>query len=166
MFNIGDKIICGKNGVCVVEKIGPMELEEGVKSERLYYTLSVVNSSSSKVFTPVDNDKIVMRYVMTPDETTALLEEMDTIEEIVVTDEKRRENLYKEILLTCDCRKLIGLIKMLNSRKKKCIANGKKVHAVDERYLKIVQDALLNEVAYSLGVDKISVMQMFNAKLN
>ena len=41
MFEVGDYIICGNNGVCRVENIGPMKIS-GMKKDRIYYTLSPV----------------------------------------------------------------------------------------------------------------------------
>lgn len=164
MFLVGDYIICGKNGVCIVEKIGPMDMA-GVSSDKLYYTLAPVYSSSSRIFTPVDNDKIVMRRIMTKDEANELIEMMPVVEELVVSDEKRRENLYKEIIMSCDGKQLVSIIKMLYTRKKNCIANGKKVHSVDERYLKIAQDYLYGELACSLDIDRNKVVEAIENRL-
>lgn len=63
MFEVGDFIIYGSNGVCRVENVGSMDMK-GVPSDKMYYTLVPVYSSKTKVFTPVDNAKVIMRPVI------------------------------------------------------------------------------------------------------
>ena len=63
MFKEGDFIIYGSNGVCQVEHIGSMDLQ-GVPGDKMYYTLVPVYEEKSRLFTPVDNHKVVMRPVI------------------------------------------------------------------------------------------------------
>ena len=94
MYLVGEYIVYGTSGVCKVEAIGPMEIS-GVNKDKLYYTLAPLYSKGSKVFTPVDNDKVVMRPVLTKEEARELIEQIPTIELLWVADEKRREDIYK-----------------------------------------------------------------------
>lgn len=161
MFEIGDYIICGKNGVCVVEKVGPMELP-GVSNDILYYTLAPIYSPSSKVFTPVDNDKIVMRHIVTAKEAEKLIKSITKAKEYEVLEEKGRENAYKAIIMGCDCNEIISLVKMLVNRKKKCAEINKKLHSVDERYLKTAQDYLFGELACALEITRPELVDKIN----
>ncbi len=156
MFSVGDYIICGKNGVCRVEEIGTMDLA-GADSDRLYYTLAPVYCSGSRIFTPVDNSKMVIRAVMTKEEAQKLVGEIPQIEELWVADDKRREQAYKEAIMTCDGRALVQIIKTLYMRKKKCLDNGKKVHNIDERYLRMAEDYLYGELACALDIERGNV---------
>lgn len=47
MFHVGDYIIYGSNGVCKVDKVGPMNLD-GVSRDRMYYTLIPVYSKGKQ----------------------------------------------------------------------------------------------------------------------
>ena len=67
MFKEGDFIIYGSNGVCQVEHIGSMDLQ-GVPGDKMYYTLVPVYEEKSRLFTPVDNHKVVMRPVISKQE--------------------------------------------------------------------------------------------------
>ena len=71
MFKVGDYIVCGHNGVCKVEKIGTLEASS---SDRMFYTLTPVDDRNAQIFTPVDNNKMIMRYVMTKDEALDLID--------------------------------------------------------------------------------------------
>ncbi|MGN0153437.1 MAG: CarD family transcriptional regulator [Lachnospiraceae bacterium] len=156
MFKIGEYIVYGMNGVCRVEEIGPVNLS-GIDSDKEYYTLLPLYTKGSRVFTPVDNQKVVMRPVISKQKVCDLIDEMKDVEEIEVTDDKRRELAYKEALKSCDCRELIRIINTVLKRKEERLAQGKKMSACDERYLKQAQDSLYGEFAISLKIDKSEV---------
>lgn len=158
MFAVGDYIICGKNGVCRVEAVGKMELA-GASSEKLYYTLCPVYSSGSRIFTPVDNEKVVIRSVLSEEEAMALIQEIPRIEELWVPDEKKREQIYKEALQSCNTREQIRIIKTLHLRRKNRIASGKKIPSVDDKYLRLAQEYLYGELSVSLDMTKDQVAQ-------
>lgn len=63
MFEIGEYVVYGMNGVCRVEEIGTMDLG-GIDSDKLYYTLLPIYTKGSRVFTPVDNQKVIMRAII------------------------------------------------------------------------------------------------------
>ncbi len=153
MFEVGEYIVYGSNGVCRVENIGPMELA-GVSRDRLYYTLIPNGQKDGKIYTPVDNEKVVMRRVLSEEEARALIDEIKDMDTIWVSDEKRRENIYKEVIHQCDSREWVKIIKTLYLRKRSRIAEGKKVTAVDERYLKIAEENLYGELAVALRMEK------------
>lgn len=156
MFKVGEYIVYGMNGVCRVEEVGPMKMS-GVDSDRLYYTLLPLYTKGSRVFTPVDNQKIVMRAVISKQEAGKLVEEFKQIETIEEQRDKNRELAYKEALRSCDCKQWIRIINTAIKRKEERSAIGKKMAACDERYLKQAQDSLYGELAISLQIDKSEV---------
>ena len=156
MFKVGEYIVYGMSGVCRVEEIGPMSLS-GVDSDKLYYTLLPIYTKGSRVLTPVDNSKVVMRPVITKTEASKLIDEMKKAELIEVVDDKHRELAYKEALKTCDCREWVRIIGTVLKRKEERLAQGKKMTACDERYLKQAQDNLFGELALSLDMEKNEV---------
>ena len=90
MFQVGDLIVYGNTGVCRVEKIGRPDLA-GVPEGVDYYTLSPYYSQNSKIFTPCDNEKVVMRPVISKKEARKLVREIPSIQLLIITDEKKRE---------------------------------------------------------------------------
>ena len=153
MFSIGEYIVYGMNGVCKVEEIGPMNMS-GVESDKIYYTLLPLYTRGSRVFTPVDNQKVVMRPVISKQEACELIDNMKQIEQIEVADDKHRELAYKEAVKSCDCKELIRIINTACKRREERLAQGKKMSACDERYLKQAQDNLYGEFAVSLKMEK------------
>lgn len=156
MFKIGEYVVYGMNGVCRVEEIGSMSLS-GIDSNKVYYTLLPLYTKGSRVFTPVDNQKVVMRPVISKQDACNLIDEMKKVEQIEVADDKHRELAYKEALKSCDCRELIRIINTVVKRKEERLAQGKKMSACDERYLKQAQDSLYGEFAVSLKMEKDEV---------
>lgn len=152
MFLVGEYIIYGTTGVCRVEAVGPMQMSG--MNDKEYYTLLPVYSKGSKVFTPVDNQKVVMRRVLTKEEAQKLVDSIPSIELLWVADEKRREDIYKEALKTCDPREWIKIIKTLYLRKMSRIAEGKKVTVSDGKYLHMAEERLYEELAHALEMEK------------
>ena len=153
MFETGTYIICGQHGVCRVEDMGPLKLTEASK-DRVYYTLSQVYSQGGVIYVPADSDKIIMRSVISREEAEKLIDEMEEMDVLWVENEKRREDVFKQALRTCDNREWVKIINTLYARRQSRLAQGKKVTASDERFLRAAEENLYGELAVSLGKEK------------
>lgn len=153
MFEKGDFIVYGNNGVCEVKDITTVNMK-GVPRDRLYYILSPRHHKDSKIFTPVDSEKTVMRAVLTKEEANELINGIPTIEELWVSNDKLREEKYKETMRSCECRDWIKIIKTLYLRKQERIAQGKKTTAMDEKYLRMAEENLYSELSLALEIPK------------
>ena len=156
MFSVGDYVVYGSNGVCRITEVGPMDLP-GVSKDKLYYTMTPCYIRDSSLFTPIDNDRVVIRPVMTKDEAESFVESIKDIDGITIKEEKRRELEYKEAVLSCDPEVLVGIIKTIYERMAARIAKGKKVTSSDSKYFHIAEDSLYGELAISLGMEKDQV---------
>lgn len=156
MFEAGSYIIYGTKGVCKVEAIGSINVP-GVDKRRLYYTLSPIFERSGTIYTPVENSKVAMRNVITREEALKLIQEIPFIEALWIPNDKEREHLFQEALLTCDCREIIRIIKTLYQKNLKRMEAGKNATAMDQRYLQQAQDLLFGEFAIVLEIDKNQV---------
>lgn len=153
MFEVGEYIVYGNTGVCKVEEVKEMKVP-GTKNDRLYYTLEPVYDKGCRLFTPVDNEKVIMRRVLTEEEADSLIERIRDIETLWVSDEKHREQIYKEAIRTCNCEDWIRIIKTLYLRKKSRLAEGKKVTSNDAKYLHLAEDNLYGELSIVFGMPK------------
>lgn len=156
MFQKGEYVVYGNSGVCEVVDIGTMSMAGAVKG-RLYYTLLPVYSNGSRIYTPVDNEKIVMRNVLSKEEALEFVEKIPGIEPLGVSNEKEREELYNQKMKTCSHVEWTKIIKMLYLRRKSRMEGGKKLASVDERYLKMAEDNLYGELAIALDIKKDDV---------
>lgn len=153
MYDKGEYIIYGRSGICRIEDITHLNIA-GADKKRLYYVLAPLNIKGNRVYFPVDKKDANARRVITEQEAWALLDEIPGIPEIGVTNEKLREDSYKQAVNSCDYRQWVAVIKTLYRRKQQRIAQGKKMGATDERYLKMAEDALYGELAFVMGKNK------------
>ena len=156
MFQPGDRIVYGTNGVCEVIEVTTLNMS-GVPSDKVYYVLRPWYHPEHKVFTPVDNDKVVMRPIMTKDEAMTLIKEIPHIPLLQIEMERMREESYKRAIRGGDCRTMISLIKAVYQRNREREIQGRKATATDTRYFSMAQDNLHSELAISLGISKDSV---------
>ena len=153
MFKIGDYIVYGRNGICQVEDITYLDMN-GADKERLYYVLLPMNTRGNRVYSPVDGGKVKVRKALTREEADELIDEIPDLEQLWISNDKLREDQYKDAMRDCDCRQWVRIIKTLYFRKMERIAQGKKVTSVDEHYLKLAENQLYGELSVVMGMEK------------
>lgn len=156
MFEKDQLIMCGGHGVCRVVNItgNPVDRLDKV---RKYYVLEPVFEKGSTVYTPVDNEKVIMRRIMNKEEAEELTERIGQIDTVWIQEEKSREQMYKEAIRTYDCQSLVQIIKTLYLRKQDRLKEGKKVLSSDEQYLRKAEELLYSEMSLALSIPKESV---------
>ena len=105
------------------------------------------------------------RYLMTKEEALCLLEEFPTIEKIQIGIEKLREDTYKKALYSGNQKIWASLLKTLYERKQDRLKTGKRIASVDERYQKMVEEALCGELAFVLGKTKQELKEMLTSQI-
>ena len=156
MFQVNEVVVYGCHGVCKIMEIGTLSMPMADK-EKVYYTLKPLYRKESVVYAPVENQRIVMRAVISKEEADALIFKIPQIETVWIVNEKARETQFKEALQTCNCEELITIIKTLYQRKQERLESGKKVTIIDEKYFHQAEEKLYEELAYVLGMDKNKV---------
>lgn len=156
MFGIGENVVCGNKGVCVVENITTLNLS-GVDKERQYYILKPLYASGSTVYVPVDAPKESMRAVLTKTEAEMLLAKIPDIPLLIITNDKLAEQIYKEGIRANKCEELVKIIKTIYLRRKHRIESGRKVTAVDAKYIRLAEENLYGELAVALDINKKDV---------
>lgn len=156
MFPIGEFIIYGANGVCRVVDINDQK-EKNSGRVRRYYVLEPVYMSGSTIFTPIDNDKVIMRRVLKSEEARNLIDRITEIPTIEVKEEKARCQCYKDVIKTYDCENLIRVVKTVHQRKVQRESSGKKALSMDDMYLRKAEDLLYGEMAIALSIPKEQV---------
>ncbi len=156
MFGIGDYVICGNKGVCVVENVTTLNIS-GVDKAREYYILKPLYMAGSTVYVPVDSPKDSMRKVLKREEAEKLIEAIPEIPLLVITNDKLSEQMYKDCIRTNNCEELVKIIKTIYLRKQKRIQAGRKVTAVDAKYFHMAEDNLYGELAVALNISRKEV---------
>ena len=156
MFQIGDYVVYENSGICEIRDITDLK-DVGMAPDREYYLLVPVNEQNSKVYVATDSTNSRMRNVLTESEAAALIDEMPQLEELVVENEKLREKRYQEVIRSSDCRELARVVKTLYLRRCRRLSEGKKNTVTDEKYFKLAEKNLYNELSFATGktVDEI-----------
>ncbi len=156
MYQPGDLIVYGGEGVCRVEAVGPLKLSD-MKSDKLYYTLQPVHRAGT-VFAPVEG-KVFMRPVISREQAEALIRSIPEVQERHLDGRNLRAagEYYQKMLSSHDCADLVELIKTIYSKQQMAQAAGRKGGQLDERYRKRAEETLYGELAVVLDIPKDKV---------
>ena len=126
MYQVGDLIVYGGTGVCRVMEVGPQT------GGRLYYTLEPVYGSC-RIFTPVENSKVLMRPIVTRQEAERLIDEIPAIQPEAYYNKVLREltEHYDTILKTYNCGELLKLTMSIYAKKQEAETQKRRLGAVD-----------------------------------
>lgn len=164
MFEIGDFVIKANNGICRIDDIGHLDISTANK-ERLYFFLSPSNETNSKLYVPTDREDNGLRKVITEEEAWRFIDEIPNIDEAWISDDKQREQKYKEAIQSCDLTKLMSIIKSMYHRKQKRTAQGKKNTSIDEHFFKLAENNLYTELAFAIGKNKEDMQEIITKKI-
>lgn len=161
MFQVGDLILYGSTGVCRVAKV-----EAQGKPERLFYTLDPLYQSCS-ITTPVDNEKVFMRPILTREQALELIDAIPAAQGVVFHSRSTRElsDHYEAALKSFDCQALVELTKSIYTKRQEMLRQKRKFGALDERFLKKAEDLLFGELAAALELDREAVPEFIAARI-
>ncbi|MDO5338109.1 MAG: CarD family transcriptional regulator [Eubacteriales bacterium] len=164
MYQVGEYIIYGYNGVCRVNDITHLDDISGADRTKQYYILSPLGNQGSVIYSPVNNTKVMSRPLITREEAQKLLETGAYMDRFQIPYDKLQEARYREIVGSCDCMQWLRLMKTLYFRKAEREAQGKKVTARDEKYLGITEQYLLTELSFVLQREKNDIKEELYTK--
>ena len=125
MYQVGDKIVYGENGVCTIVCIAPLNVS-GASRDRLYYHLSPLIGSGT-YFAPVD--------------TTAFICKDSRFNHV--------DAFYKDLFRTHSCDALVSIVKGLRQR----MGERKTRSSRAESTMKRAKDMLNGELSVALDLD-------------
>ncbi len=157
MFSKGDVVVYGTTGICEIKDISTLDIA-GIEKSRMYYIL-YPKSNGGKIYVPVDTATSRMRRIITKEEAENLVAQIPKIDPLENCSEKTLEETYKRSLRTFDCVEWIRLIKYIYFRKKARQDAGKKVTAIDGKYMHLTEDILYQEIGEALGIPKDQVLE-------
>ncbi|MBO5323187.1 MAG: hypothetical protein J6A88_03695 [Oscillospiraceae bacterium] len=151
MHNIGDHVVYGINGVCLVlEK--QSQLRNGQPVE--YLVLEPTEQPGARYFVPTGNALAMskLRPIMTKEELLALLSSDLLKQDVWIPDENQRKQAYRELINGGDRAALIQMICALQRHKQVQFEAGRKFHQSDENFLRDAQKLISAEFSQILGI--------------
>ena len=164
MFEVGEYVVCGSKGVCVVENITTLDIA-GVDKERKYYILKPIYQTGSTVYVPVDSPKDSLRRVMERRDAQKLIEAIPDVPLLVIANDKLTEQTYKESLKSGNCEEWVRIIKTIWWRKQQRLQAGRKMTALDAKYFHMAEESLYGELAVALDLNRDAVAEYIVEKI-
>ena len=157
MYQEKDSVLYGTQGVCRIEEITEKSFNA---KNRLYYVLKPIFHESATIFVPVDNEALTAKMckVLSAEEVRELIHGIPAEQTIWIDNDVERKARYKEILAQGDRTALVRMIKTLYQHQQKQQRRGKKLHVVDERFMKEAERILYEEFAHVLNIQKEQVV--------
>lgn len=149
MFSVGDYMVYGINGVCLIQDICASPFDK--KDTRTFYQLKPLGSSAgSVIYTPTDNAQIKMRPLMTKEQAQELISRMPGLEPLEIPMEKMRRDLYRQAMQSCEPEQYVRLIKTVYRRRMDMIRQHKRVSETDSDFERNAKLSLYHELAVVL----------------
>lgn len=143
MHKINEYIIY-KREVCQIT-----DIIKKFRNNQDYYLLTPLSDDSLKIKIPTDNKDI--RNLITKKEVNKIIELIPSIE-IIDSDTKSLENIYKELITDGTHESLIKIIKTTYLRNKERIDNNKKTTDKDTYYFNLAEKYLYQEFQIILNL--------------
>ena len=153
MFKIGEHIIYGTNGICRVADVCPSPYDK-TDTRTFYLLIPVNNPMSSTIYTPVDNERVPMRRLMTREQIECLVAAMPEIELLQVPVEKQRREIYRAAIHQLRPEGYVSVIKTVNRRRRELAAAHKHFPVTDLEYGRLARQLLCSECAHVLGLSQ------------
>lgn len=147
MFQQGQQVIYGGNGVCRIEEIA--ERETGVLGVRLVYVIRLASGLTSYV--PVESS-VFMRALIPPEEAEQVLAEYPSIgtRSFAGSNSKALSDQYRAIIARHDPREMLCLYKSLQNKVTLAKRAGKKPGTMDERFAALALEQVAQELSIVL----------------
>lgn len=151
MYQVGENVFYGTEGVCRVEEIRRMKVG-GAMAE--YYVLRPIYREGSTVYVPVNNELLVsrMRPLLTAKQIDQMIDEVNREDEDWIEDAAERKAEFQRILLSADRRELLSMVRALYLRRQNLQTCGKRLRANDEQMLRDAERLLDDEFATVLNI--------------
>ena len=152
MFQVGDLIVYGNTGVCLVSEITCGDLS-GCGGERQFYVLKPLYQKCT-ISAPVDSDKVFMRPIISREEADRLIDTIPHRNVRAYHDPVLRQltRYYEDKLRSHDCGELIDLTMSIRAKRELAAGQKRKLGSVDERFMKRAEELLFGEFAAALEI--------------
>lgn len=164
MFHVGDRILYGCSGACMIEELSLMRFG---RTREEYYILRPLYQNAAKIYIPVSNPSLVekMHPMPTREEVDAMILSIPDAEPIWVEDAQERKACYDRIMRTGESAERLRMIRTLHDHKQVRLAEGKNLHVSDENFYRDAQKLICDEFAFPLELQPSEVHEYIMSKL-
>ncbi len=164
MYQIGDRVIYGIHGVCMV-----VDQEERTidRKRHTYLALEPIGQDGSRYLIPTHNEAAMakLRPMISGEDFASLLESQEVRADGWIRDENLRKQTYRELISSGDRVKLMQMVHSLYAHKAAQSAAGRKCHLCDENFLRDAEKLLASEAAIVMDLEPDAARQYIRNKL-
>lgn len=164
MYEIGQTVMYGTEGVCVIEEVRVMKVG---REKAEYYVLRPVRRGGATVFVPVQNPLLTakMRELVTAEEIHSLLDELRRQEPRWIDDPNERKEEFRRIMAAGNCRELLAMARTLCVRRDVLQGINKRLRTNDEQTLRDAERLLSDEFSRVLEIEPQEVGAYIRSRL-
>ena len=165
MYRIGDKVIYGIHGVCVITE---MENRTAGGKQATYLVLEPPGQTGSRFMIPTQNAAAMskIRPMLSSGEMETLLSSAQILSDGWISDEGKRKQRYRELITGSDRGQLICMVSSLYRHQSEQTALGKRLHMCDENFLRDAEKILSGEIAAAMDLTYTEAVSYLRKKLN
>lgn len=164
MYQIGDKVVYGVHGVCMVA-----DQEERLidRKRQVYLVLEPLGQGGSRYLVPTHNAAAMAKIhsMLSKEALEELLNSGEVHTDNWIREENQRKQYYRDLISSGDREKLMQMVCTLYRHKESQCAAGRKCHLCDENFLRDAEKLLISEISIVLGVDQEQAKQYIRKKL-
>ena len=164
MFQVGDKVVYGIHGVCVI-----VDQEERVidRKKVTYLVLEPVGQEGSRYLVPTHNAAAMakLKCMLSKEQLETLIQSESVQADCWIKDENQRKQAYRELISSGDREKLMQMVRTLYRHKAAQSAAGKKCHLCDENFLRDAEKLLISEISIVMCMGADETKQYIRHKL-
>ncbi len=148
MFQAGDYVVCGDNGLCRIEQIGVPDFDTFERNKAYYFLRS--EEDGSRIYVPI-NTHMPLRAPITQQEAEALLSSLPDLQVNPPScrDRKALQRYYQELMHLHTCEALAISVKSIYSRH---IKTPGRMSGTEEAILRKAEHQLCSELAAALSI--------------
>ncbi len=150
MFQVKDVVVYGVVGVCEIADIATPPIK-GIDGE--YYFLQPVYDNKGIIYSPVSNNKVQMRKIITKETAEKLYAQAKHCRKDPALNEKVAPGEYDAYVKSQEPLKLLHLVRALYNIKNERAKDLRKMKSQDSRMLHAARKLLYGEMAAALEID-------------
>lgn len=164
VYQIGDVVVYGTQGICSVVALEEREID---RKRKEYFVLEPKDQPGARFYVPTGNQAALAKLhrLLSKDELEAILRAEQTKEDAWIQDEGRRKLYYRELIGSGDRAALLRMVNTLYRHKREQAAAGRKFHLCDENFLRDAEKLLSAEFSEVLGIPREKIGEYVTAAM-
>ena len=155
MYNIGDTVLYGGEGLCKVIGIEDKKIADKVIK---YYALTPLDGKSSVFYVPTEGKvaETKLRQIISGKEIKDIVK--NTVASEFVENDRARREVYSNAINSADRSAIVGFIKSCEIRENELLEYGKRLHKVDEYFIMDAEKFLYGEFKTVFKIEREQVI--------